>query len=322
MPSRRLLRRNRAGSRRLLSRLRPYRLLLSVRYRIAAPKKLASRVVVFAERCLVCEGPQLQEGTSNIFDGLAHRQGPSKHRRCQDRRAGLHLWQPERAGCRPIALAGAQGVNAASQYRQQADRDRAGAMRMSDDQAKQQSDADAELEREIRKDRKFTLTEAIGRMAGPGAMKGESPIARMQQAEVEIETWLRRHLMDADEGLQAVLLCGVKRSDLLLDNFDQPLAVLASYCQRVLGSDYLLKELPVRARPTSNGDAYSASDPTSRRRELRLTRTIPTRSSRSAALCPASSSSWPRVRDRANTSVPLCKLPTRERAWIRALEIN
>ena len=117
---------------------------------------------------------------------------------------------------------------------------------MSDDQAKQQSDADAELEREIRKDRKFTLTEAIGRMAGPGAMKGESPIARMQQAGAEIETWLTRHLMDAEGGLQTVLLCGVKRSDLLLDNFDQPLAVLASYCQRVLGSDYFLKEL-VRA---------------------------------------------------------------------------
>ncbi len=33
------------------------------------------------------------------------------------------------------------------------------------------TDADAELEREIRNARKFTLAEAIGRMAGPGAMK-------------------------------------------------------------------------------------------------------------------------------------------------------
>jgi hypothetical protein len=117
---------------------------------------------------------------------------------------------------------------------------------MSDDQKAHQSDADAELEREIRKERKFTLAEAIGRMAGPGSMKGESPIARRQQAEVEIETWLRRHLLDAGGGLQAVLLCGVKGSDLLLGNFDQPLAVLASYCQRILSSDYRLTEL-VRA---------------------------------------------------------------------------
>jgi hypothetical protein len=49
---------------------------------------------------------------------------------------------------------------------------------MSDNKDKQHSEADAELEREIRKERKFTLTEAIGRMAGPGAMKGESPVTR------------------------------------------------------------------------------------------------------------------------------------------------
>jgi hypothetical protein len=35
----------------------------------------------------------------------------------------------------------------------------------------------------------------------------------------------------------------VKGSDLLLNNFDQPLAVLAGYCKRALDSDYLLKEL-------------------------------------------------------------------------------
>ena len=58
---------------------------------------------------------------------------------------------------------------------------------MSDDkQPKQRSEADAELEREIREGRKFTLEEAIARMAGPGAMKGESPITRKQQAEIEI----------------------------------------------------------------------------------------------------------------------------------------
>jgi hypothetical protein len=113
---------------------------------------------------------------------------------------------------------------------------------MSENDDTQRSEADAELEREIREGRKFTLEEAIARMAGPGAMKGESPVARMQQAEFEIESWLTSHVVDAGGALKVVLHRHVKRSDLLLDNFDEPLVVLASYCQRVLDSDYLLDE--------------------------------------------------------------------------------
>src|SRR3954454_6750395 len=114
---------------------------------------------------------------------------------------------------------------------------------MSDDQDKLRSQADAELEREIRKGHKFTMAEAIGRLAGPGAMKGESPVARLQQAEVEIEYWLRGHLADAGGTLQVVLHRDVKASGLLINNIDQPLVVLAVYCQRVLDSDYILGEL-------------------------------------------------------------------------------
>src|SRR6516164_1720530 len=116
-------------------------------------------------------------------------------------------------------------------------------MTMSDNKDTQRSEADTELEREIRKGRKFTLEEAIGRLAGPGAMKGESPVARMQQAEIEIASWLRSHLSDAGGALQVVLHRDVKGSELLLNNFDQPLVVLAGYCQRVLDSDYLLEGL-------------------------------------------------------------------------------
>ena len=114
---------------------------------------------------------------------------------------------------------------------------------MSDNQNSKRSEADAELEREIREGRKFTLEEAIGRLAGPGAMKGESPVTRMQQAEIEIGSWLRSHLADAGGSLEVVLHRRVKGSELLLNNFDEPLVVLASYCQQVLSSDYLLKEL-------------------------------------------------------------------------------
>ena len=126
---------------------------------------------------------------------------------------------------------------------------------MSNDQDTQRSEADAELEREIREGRKFTLAEAIGRLAGPGAMKGESPVARMQQAEVEIESWLRSHLADSRGALRVVLHRHVKGSELLLNNFDQPLVVLAGYCQRGETDDLELEP------PSRGWDHPSGSGP-------------------------------------------------------------
>src|SRR5262245_15444551 len=97
---------------------------------------------------------------------------------------------------------------------------------MSDEQDNHRSEADAELEREIRKERKFSLSEAIGRLAGPGMMKGASPIARKQQVETEIEECLRRELTDAGDALRVVVLRNVKDSEALLNHYDQPLVVL------------------------------------------------------------------------------------------------
>jgi hypothetical protein len=114
---------------------------------------------------------------------------------------------------------------------------------MNDDKPKQRSEADAELEREIRDGRKFSLADAIGRLAGPGMMKGVSPATRKQQAEAEIESYLERNLMSPAGALSTVLFRQVRESDLLLNNLDQPLIVLASCVQRVLESDYRLSEL-------------------------------------------------------------------------------
>jgi hypothetical protein len=48
--------------------------------------------------------------------------------------------------------------------------------------------------------------------------------------------------MSAGEGeLQVVLLRRVKGSELLLNNFDQPLVVLAAFCQQAFDSGCLLK---------------------------------------------------------------------------------
>jgi hypothetical protein len=113
---------------------------------------------------------------------------------------------------------------------------------VSDKQNEHRSDADDELEREIRHGRKFTLEEAVARMAGPGAMKGESPVTRLRQCELEIESWLGAHLADADGAFHVVLHRRVSGSELLLKSLEQPLAALANYCQWILDSDYLLEE--------------------------------------------------------------------------------
>ena len=114
---------------------------------------------------------------------------------------------------------------------------------MGDEPDRQQSATDAEIEREIREGRKFNPQEAIARMAGPGAMKGASPVSPVVQAETAIGSWLRSHVNDPSGALPMLLQRNLKGSDLLLNNVDQPLAALAEYCRRVLESDYLLSEL-------------------------------------------------------------------------------
>jgi hypothetical protein len=114
---------------------------------------------------------------------------------------------------------------------------------MSDDHPKPPSEADAELEREIRAGRKFTMAEAIGRLAGPGMMKGVSPVTRQQQAAAEIQEYLDQHLTDSAGALSGVLLRQTTGSELFLNGFDQPLVALAGYVRQVLNSEYGLKEL-------------------------------------------------------------------------------
>jgi hypothetical protein len=74
-------------------------------------------------------------------------------------------------------------------------------------------------------------------------MKGASPVSPVQQAETEIGTWLRSKVPYTAGALQMLLQRNLTGSELLLANLDRPLAALAGYCQRVLASDALLKEL-------------------------------------------------------------------------------
>ena len=113
---------------------------------------------------------------------------------------------------------------------------------MNDERDRQQPDAE-DVEREIRQDRKFTAKEALARLAGPGAMKGASPVSPVQQAETEIGCWLRDHVADTSGALHLVLNRDLEGSELLLANIDQPLVALAAHCRRILSSDERLKDI-------------------------------------------------------------------------------
>jgi hypothetical protein len=114
---------------------------------------------------------------------------------------------------------------------------------MAEEKKTDHSEADAALEREIRRGRKFSVNEALGRMAGQGMLKGASPVSPDQQAELELARYLREHLSDASGVLPVVVLRRVTQSDLFLENMDNPLRVLSDCLGRVLHSPELLKEL-------------------------------------------------------------------------------
>lgn len=101
---------------------------------------------------------------------------------------------------------------------------------------------DAEIEREIRQTRKFNPQDALAKMAGPGAMKGASPVSPVQQAELEIGAWLRTNIADPNGALRLLLDRQAKGSPLLLEHLDRPLAALCGICEEILASDYRLAE--------------------------------------------------------------------------------
>jgi hypothetical protein len=105
------------------------------------------------------------------------------------------------------------------------------------------SNPEAELQREIRQARKFSPQEAIGRLAGPGAMKGGSPISPQQQAANAVEVWIRANVADPDGAFKTVMNRHIKGSALLLENLDRPMSAVAVYCRRILASDQLLSEV-------------------------------------------------------------------------------
>lgn len=106
-----------------------------------------------------------------------------------------------------------------------------------------QSDRDSDIEREVRQGRKLNAKDVMARLAGPGAMKGASPISPVQQAETEIGNWLGANLRDASGALKVVLHRQIKGSELLLGSLEQPRHALAAFFRRLLDNDNLLTEV-------------------------------------------------------------------------------
>ena len=114
---------------------------------------------------------------------------------------------------------------------------------MNDKPEDRRSDADSDIEREIRQSRKITAKDVMAQLAGPGAMKGASPVSPVQQAETEIGNWLGMNLQDDCGQLRVVVYRNIKGSERLLESLDRPLAALAQYLREVLANDNLLKEI-------------------------------------------------------------------------------
>jgi hypothetical protein len=100
----------------------------------------------------------------------------------------------------------------------------------------------AQIEREARANRKFSLSDAIGQSAGGDLMKGGSQVTRKRQAELELDEYLRRHLADSGGALRRVVIRHLGES-LLNRDYDQPLGALAEHVRGTLASETLLEEL-------------------------------------------------------------------------------
>ena len=106
-----------------------------------------------------------------------------------------------------------------------------------------QPDAAADVEREIRRGRPFSLSDAIGRLGGSGMLKGASPVPPIEQTEAAIANYLRAHLDDPGDVLAQVVVRQVRTSEILMENLDQPAVVLAGYVNQVLNSETILTDL-------------------------------------------------------------------------------
>lgn len=127
---------------------------------------------------------------------------------------------------------------------------------MTEDKPKPRSSEDADIEREIRSKRDYSLAEAIGR-AADDLLKGHSPVTMKRQAELVIGHHLETHLTDSEGALSLVLARRVTASEVLLGSgYERPLDALIQVTEHILGSTERLNRF-VRAVDMEWGLIYS-----------------------------------------------------------------
>lgn len=100
-----------------------------------------------------------------------------------------------------------------------------------------------DLTAEIRKGRKFDLTEAVGREAGSN-LKGASPISPAQQLLLQIGTILDNRLPDSDGSLKRTILTRFSDNPpLLARHFGDANGALVEFLGKVLDTPANLTEL-------------------------------------------------------------------------------
>ena len=87
-------------------------------------------------------------------------------------------------------------------------------------------DNDAQIEREARQSRTFSIGDRISR-EGSGMFRGASPVPRLKQVRTELSQFVAAHTPDHSGALRAVLIRHINTSDALLgEHFDAPLVGL------------------------------------------------------------------------------------------------
>ncbi len=114
---------------------------------------------------------------------------------------------------------------------------------------------EAEIEREITMQRKFSLSEAIAREAGP-ILKGEQAVPKHKQAQVRIGQFIREHLRDSSAALKRHLEVLVTENyGLVGEHVDAPLEAIRVVVQRILATEPTLFEF-VRQVDQRYGQMY------------------------------------------------------------------
>lgn len=121
--------------------------------------------------------------------------------------------------------------------------------------SKKQNPDNAEVQRDLRAQQKFSVAGAIGR-AGSGLLKGGSPVSQQEQSVTAITQWIDQHTLDPSGALKSILRRRVRDNDLLVaHHLKQPYTALRKIIETILASDYSLKEF-VRQVDVRWGEMY------------------------------------------------------------------